>query len=881
MAEAIASVNSADGMSTVPRLLRELIEKIAGPNSSRSHLFPLCLRIITSRLGGSMLQDDSHTIETVKKRLAQQSRFHDAAVVAELYQRLMSKGTLSKPHALLRFLDMMSEQAAVESSSGVIYNPLMGSSTISDLNSLMERTRVQAGPAAIPDRPNAIHSQPQISVPPSTARTGSTITVDVRQPRSAPVPGPLIEFQKLDQAQTEVPEEYLIRDLVFVLHGVDGKYIRYDHSLDSFGVDAMFGIPRSVKDIVRRCTEVGWIYRRINNYLIQRASELSTGSISQSFCSTIKQDLLDYYRLVAVLESQLASSSVSSAPNHDETRIGSAMSLKRMFVWLQGPLQRLKALATLVDMCQGKKGGAILSVVHNHTNNGDPVIRDYFESILKEISKPILTMVKRWMFEGELQDPYQEFFVASDATVSVGEALWFSKYKLRDSMLPSFITKPLAEKILMIGKSINFMRYCCKDTKWIKDSGVQYYERNDAIEFGTGKLEKIVEQISEATNKRLVEIMFSKYRLDSHFVALKKYMLLGQGDFVQYLIDLLSSAVQKGGLTPTMAMRNLRQDFSSILESAIRGSNAQFDDPTVLDRLDVKMEDVRDSETILDIFSLEYHVDLPISVVLNEDAMRKYVFIFHSLWKLKRMEHCLASVWQSQIGMNRVLRVWSHLGPVFRRCQVLRAEMVHFVDNLNYYLMFEVLECSWQELLVSWKKSTDLDELIKAHDGYLNSIADNILLREMHGKETPGGLKKLFRDIFRVILQFHDLQRELSNATIEEFTQQQHREQQAELRAKQGKWGQPQEIHIPNTPYFLSVGPIRRITPTITDKIERLAIEYREHMSQFLQKVGPLLSHMFYSSLSPFVHLNHFCGEHVMNSVLQPRSLHADFRPPW
>jgi len=36
-----------------------------------------------------------------------------------------------------------------------------------------------------------------------------------------------------------------------------------------------------------------------------------------------------------------------------------------------------------------------------------------------------------------------------------------------------------------------------------------------------------------------MEIMFSKFRLREHCFALKKYLLLGQGDFIQHLMDLL------------------------------------------------------------------------------------------------------------------------------------------------------------------------------------------------------------------------------------------------------------------------------------------------------------------------------------------------------
>ena len=43
----------------------------------------------------------------------------------------------------------------------------------------------------------------------------------------------------------------------------------------------------------------------------------------------------------------------------------------------------------------------------------------------------------------------------------------------------------------------------------------------------------------ESTSARLLHVMKTEYKLMIHFRAMRNYMLLGQGDFVHYLLDVL------------------------------------------------------------------------------------------------------------------------------------------------------------------------------------------------------------------------------------------------------------------------------------------------------------------------------------------------------
>ena len=62
----------------------------------------------------------------------------------------------------------------------------------------------------------------------------------------------------------------------------------------------------------------------------------------QSFCSALTNELSEYYRLVAVLDTQVQQGGVA----------GQGMTLRRLLVWTHDPRERLQMLAILVDGCK-------------------------------------------------------------------------------------------------------------------------------------------------------------------------------------------------------------------------------------------------------------------------------------------------------------------------------------------------------------------------------------------------------------------------------------------------------------------------------------------------------------------------------------------------
>lgn len=182
-----------------------------------------------------------------------------------------------------------------------------------------------------------------------------------------------------------------------------------------------------------------------------------------------------------------------------------------------------------------------MTTIHNYTKHGDPFFRKYLTDMLQVVSKPFYEMLARWVYEGELDDPYEEFLVACDPTVSE-EHLWQNKYSIREDMLPSFFTKELGQKIFAIGKSLNFIRYSCHDDTLVE----QYYTSRtttavpQTFKYGeTHVVEAAIDIAYLDTSKALLKLLKTKYKLMDHLKAMKRYLLLGQGDFIQYLMDVL------------------------------------------------------------------------------------------------------------------------------------------------------------------------------------------------------------------------------------------------------------------------------------------------------------------------------------------------------
>ncbi|KAK1982422.1 Spc97/Spc98 family protein [Colletotrichum cereale] len=576
--------------------------------------------------------------------------------------------------------------------------------------------------------------------------------------------------------EIEPPETVLLRDLPFTLQGLSSTTLPFSKP-DTVTLPPT--LPSPIISLLHTVAEPSLLYRNLDVFVKSPAQ----GLLRQSIRAAIGGELWSYLSLVATLEGQIRralSSLDESAPRGGLGKAG--VTLKRCVVWTREATMGLRLMSLIAEESESKRGGQLISLVHGFSSShGDPMVAAFAERLLAHVTRPFYDILRRWIYDGELLDPFCEFFVKeqkqTDEPKTCGSSVWEDKYEIDKDMVPSIITQDFAQKVFLIGKSLNFIRHSCGDSQWVED-----YSKaaSKELRYGdTATLEAWIDEAYKTTMKRLIDLMANKFHLFEHLQALKNYILLGQGDFIALLMESLAANLDRP------AGAQYRHTLTAQLEHAIRGSNAQYDSPEVLRRLDARMLQLSHGDIGWDCFTLEYKVDAPVDVVVTDWGNRQYLKVFNFLWRIKRVEFALASTWRKCMTGSR--GVLQNSDPVvvqtWKSTRGTLAEMIHFIGQLQYYILFEVIESSWNELQKRvHREGCTLDDLIKAHTRYLNDITHKGLLGARRsvrnadiatGEDDRTSYLSQLGDLLRAMLSYRDSVDGLYSWSVSDFTRRQ------------------------------------------------------------------------------------------------------------
>jgi gamma-tubulin complex component 3 len=332
--------------------------------------------------------------------------------------------------------------------------------------------------------------------------------------------------------------EDLIQEVIYSLTGKTGKYLKKDVT-GEFKLD-MKARNLSIQEAssLLRLADVGFIHNEIQKFTDQNSEYFLCGLFGQGLISHVKQELTDYYGLVATLQEKLNKQRNKSYLDWEKSE---NLSMIKVLAMLSQPANRLRNIHQILSACKNLKGGSMVSALYSHLSNGDPSYRSIVKSMLIAACRPLHTMLSNWLLEGEIKDPHNEFFIEEIKDVS-SENLWHHKYRVMKARLPSFIPQNLAKKILTAGKSINFLREVCQDKSAIKgrEELKKCFENNveDLLApIHDTKLHEMIDSVYLNTSKKVMDIAMGTYRLLEHLQAMRKYLLLGQGDFIELLME--------------------------------------------------------------------------------------------------------------------------------------------------------------------------------------------------------------------------------------------------------------------------------------------------------------------------------------------------------
>lgn len=743
--------------------------------------------------------DTNQASDLIKRKLLRENASPEkAARFSNLYSRLLAIPVLNQKWAILYLLYKLSDHSLLDTHDR---SPFADSEQAR--NALRRHTLSSEQPRP-PQDDQRQGSAPSTPLPPPRKDGNSRPTgkqhsgdedEDIRNQqeqttpdKAKPAPEP-VKVKKLPQIISPSETE-LLRDLPFNLQGVSSAHLEFSNPT-SLSLPATLPVP--ILSLLHALAEPCLLYRGLAEY----TGGQDGGLIDQSLRSAINNELRSYLSLVASLETEIRQAMSTIDGEKDRITIQkTGVTLKRCLIWTRDATMGLRLMKLIVEESKIKRGGQLVSLIHSlSSSHGDPFVASFAERLLSNVARPFYEMLKHWIYDGELIDPYHEFFITEpDPNAQpivdhrhIATSVWEEKYKLESAMVPSIISSDFARKVFLIGKSLNFIRHNCGDSDWV----IQYSKSNSkSLDYAnTANLSLSIDVAYRTTMSRLTSLMSTKFGLFTHLKAIRNYMLFAQGDFFELLIESLAQHLDR----PVNSM--YRHNLTSQLEHAIRHSNAQYDDSEVLRRLDARMLELSSGEIGWDCFTLEYKISAPCDVVITQWANTQYLKIFNLLWRIKRVEFSLSSTYKRCMTGDRgvLAAVSDKLGNDWKRSRCVIAEMVHFVNQLQYYLLFEVIEASWEKLEEAvTKPEATLDDLIEAHTTYLNNITKKGLIGQQRHMVTglqEDSLVVQVHHILKCMLSYREVIDSLYSYSVAEYTRRQQFSAKIEQRTAQGRWG--------------------------------------------------------------------------------------------
>lgn len=665
-------------------LLNELIQAILPPQADEATTTKIksyCARLLSSRLSSAAGESEETVVATMRDQVlavASSNSKNDnwgqkrTSRFQECMQRLNNFRSIRNKTAILKLLSSLSTNKVDTSVKGSMF----------------------------------LHTRPKPIPEPSSIL-----------PKNGPEPVFTINQTSRSTNQTDLLRQAVVRELLFVFQGIESNCLKYSKEKNSFELDQALAFDKNEREIVLRLCEMGVIYNRIKEFLDQHIVQI-LGLVSHALAYAIREELNEYYRFITTLES-MRDTSIQS---------GNALSFMSIYLWTIEPLESLKWILILCDSCKNLKGALILSSLFAYTIHGCQDLQVLVTRLLVKSLAPFMRFLEYWIYKGELVDPMEEFFIQTNKQKLESERLWSDKYRLRNELIPNFISRSTAEELLITGKTTFFLRTFIQRPQWQLSVPFIQVENLISFKFMEGlkfrALENWVHAVSQECNMKFKEVIIKDYDFFEHCRMVKNFLLLGKGDFINVLLDTMQDVLESSA-------RNIfKHNLNSLLDSTKGQLSFSSYKKQYMDRVGIHLFDQSIGSKGWDVFSLHYEVDPPLNIIFDSESMMFYHEFFKLVWRIKHLIMCLNNY--SKVHRRHYLQqtLPDDLLEKVTKCNFIRHQMLHFLNTFLSYVMLEVVETEWSSFITAVEQSTCFDEMIHRHKDFISRVQTKVLLKD-------------------------------------------------------------------------------------------------------------------------------------------------------
>lgn len=551
--------------------------------------------------------------------------------------------------------------------------------------------------------------------------------------------------QSVTHLSPQDQERLLLDEIIGSLMGLSGNLIRRER--DDFSV--VVTVNRSTRNLVDRILPIANSYFQVKSFLEQHQPGYEYGTVMQALCQEIDAILGEYLCSVETLEIMYRQTEISK------------LTMNHAFIELQPLASTIDLLHHVVKCANDKIGGSLLNCIRElqlTSLAGDVRKQTLLKRLLHKASVPWMGMLRSWLTSGNLVDPCGEFMIARNGSqkTKVKGDNWSCIFSVRaEHVFRGAIVSPLLEiHTLNTGKYWNVVHQCEDITSTDVPNAPEVDDRILCYTGDPSGLSYYIETSHKRASAYLLQLLLGEFQVENTLLTVKRYFLLDQGDFLVHFMDTAGSELTKlvddvsMGRTQHCLNMALQLTDAVAFEAGLPSSQKFVPQPLsphsircffADESLDV-MLGVREGElktpsrspygqvtglTGMLAFSLDFEeIPFPTALILSSRNMSNYQMLFRHIFYAKHIEQRLVGVWLDNQMMKEFQSIRSLLGPTF----CLRQRMLHFIQNFIYYMMLEVIELNWLNMMEAISKQESADDLISLHNKFLERIMDDCLL---------------------------------------------------------------------------------------------------------------------------------------------------------
>lgn len=414
-------------------------------------------------------------------------------------------------------------------------------------------------------------------------------------------------------------EGRIIKDILDVLVGKQGEFIRYNNQIPSdnstqltvrkYTID--LGIDINFRDTVIKLSDLGSkvafimnfesIYNRnVNGQVIGKLCEVIRNTIRlyhlliDQLVETTKNDsnfnLISLFHRISHQQMEIVDCSalkcielifdiIHTIHIENHKRLQSSNLIDMKFESLMNSLKEDLDSNMLDDIIVDSqsstqvKGGSVLNIVMKITqqNKSDIQSHTFLKNLYEEISVGYLPIINNWLQHGELSDSFNEFFVVEDTIndVAYNSYYWLNKFAIkREGLLCQLNSTELQKMMFLSGKYMRIIREC----NYIVPSTPCAFSPIKSLQ--DKDVELLVSAAYNTANQNILQMLCVAYELPKFMSLLNKYFLISDGSLFDDFLNLSNHELKRS--FTTAAIDDIIKSYESVYKKKSQGRSEQL-----------------------------------------------------------------------------------------------------------------------------------------------------------------------------------------------------------------------------------------------------------------------------------------------------------------